>query len=231
MIISPIETNAWLILIAVISYTIGSFPTAYLVTKRVTGKDIRFEGSRNVGAMNSYRVIKDEKSTKPAVAGLIGITSADLGKGVLAISVARWLGFLGYNPLAALIIGSLFIILGHCYPFYFKFRQGGRGIASFMGVLLALNGPFLAIWSGTVVASIFAAQYILAGRISRRAAPSVLGTQVLGRIVGMGAALVPLYFFDHRLFPPVLAATILILIRHIDRVRVYLRELAFRQNL
>jgi len=231
--IGSAESNAWLILIAVISYIIGSFPTAYLATKRVTGKDIRFEGSRNVGAMNAYRVIKDAKSGKLAAAGLAAILATDMWKGILAISVARWLGFLGYNPTIALIIGSSFVVLGHIYPFYFKFKESGRGIAAFMGVLLALNEPSLPIWCVTVGASIFTAQYALLRKMdwsSPSAIFSVIGTQVVGRVVGMGIALVPLYFFDHRLLFPALAATSLILIRHIDRVRAYLKELAIRQN-
>ena len=228
---SPIESNAWLILIAVICYIIGSFPTAYLATKRMTGKDIRFAGSRNVGAMNAYRVIRNARAGKPAVAGLVLITSTDMGKGALAISMARWLSFLGYNPAIALIIGGLFVILGHIYPFYFKFKESGRGIASFMGVLLALNHPAIGIWCATIGVSIIIGQYVLIGRMNWRrpsAAFSVIGTQVVGRVVGMGIALVPLYFFDPRLLFPALAATILILIRHIDRVRVYLRKLANR---
>lgn len=228
---SPIESNAWLILIAVISYILGSFPTAYLTTKGMTGKDIRFAGSRNVGAMNAYRVIRDEKSGKLAIAGLAITVATDMGKGMLAIAMARWLGLLGYNPAIALIIAAFFVILGHSYPFCFKFKGGGRGIASFMGVLLALNEPSLPIWGGTVIASIFAVHYVLIGKVNWRRlsrAFSILGTQVVGRVVGMGIGLVPLYFFDPQLFFPALAAITLILIRHIGRVRVYLRKLANR---
>jgi len=85
MLMSPIESNTWLILIAAISYIAGSFPAAYVVTKGMIGKDIRFEGSRNVGTMNAYRLIQAEKSGKLAISGL-GLTFAgDVGKGVLAI--------------------------------------------------------------------------------------------------------------------------------------------------
>jgi len=228
MLMSPIESNTWLVLIAVISYIIGSFPTAYFVTKGMIGKDIRLEGSRNVGAMNAYRLIQNEKSGKLAVTGLAVITATDIGKGMLAIAITFRLGFLGYNPAIALIIGSLFVILGHNYLFCFKFKEGGRGIATFMGILLALNAPSLLIWGGTLILSIIVAQYLLIGKMdwSRLSAVfSVLGAQVVGRVAGMGIALVPLYFFDPQLFFPVLATTILILIRHIDRVRVYIREL------
>ena len=166
MLMSPIESNTWLILIAAISYIAGSFPTAYVVTKGMIGKDIRFEGSRNVGGMNAYRLIRAEKSEKLAICGLGLTLVGDVGKGMLAIAVARWLGVLGYNPAIALIIASLFVILGHSYPFCFKFKEGGRGIAAFMGVLLALNEPLLPIWGGTVLLSIFVAQYLMRGNIN-----------------------------------------------------------------
>ncbi len=227
MLMSPIESNTWLILIAAISYIVGSFPSAYVVTKGMIGKDIRFEGSRNVGTMNAYRLIQAEKSEKLAISGLGLTLVGDVGKGVLAIFVARWLSFLGYNPEIALIIASAFVILGHSYPFCFKFKQGGRGIATLMGVLLALNKPLLLIWGGTMLLSIFVAQYVMIGKIKRgkfSEAFSVIGSQVAGRVAGIAIALVPLYFFDHQLFFPVLAATILVLVSHIIKVRGHIRE-------
>lgn len=226
MVITPIGNNAWLALIAAVCYVIGSFPTAYLITKGMTGKDIRFEGSRNVGSMNAFRVIRDEKTGTLAVAGFAMILATDIGKGMLAIALARWLSLLGYNPAIALILASLFVVLGHSYPFYFKFKAGGRGIASFMGVLLALNEPSLPIWGGIVLASIFATHYALTKRVEKKLSVAfrVLGTQVVGRVVGMGVGLVPLYFFDPKLFFPALAAIILILVRHIDRAKACLKK-------
>lgn len=231
MLMSSIESNTWLILIAAISYIAGSFPTAYLVTRGMIGKDIRLEGSRNVGGMNAYRLIQADKSGKLAICGLGLTLVGDVGKGALAIFMARWLGFLGYNPATALIIASLFVILGHSYPFCFKFKEGGRGIATFMGILLALNKPLLPIWGGTVLLSIFAAQYLMTGKINWKSGSklfSVIGDQVVGRVAGIAIALVPLYFFDPKLFFPVLAATILVLVRHIQRVKGHIREWANR---
>ena len=231
MLMSPIESNTWLILIAAISYIAGSFPTAYIVTKGMIGKDIRFEGSRNVGGMNAYRLIRSEKSTKLAIGGLGLTLVGDVGKGALAIFMARWLGVLGYNPATALIIASLFVILGHSYPFCFKFKEGGRGIATLMGILLALNEPLLPIWGGTVLLSIFVAQYLMTGKVNWKSGSklfSVIGDQVVGRVAGIAIALVPLYFFDPQLFFPILAATILVLVRHVQRVKGHLREWANR---
>lgn len=226
--ISNIAGNNWLILIAIICYLLGSFPSAYFVTKRISGKDIRFEGSRNVGAMNSYRLIRAEKSTKLATMGLGLVLVGDGGKGMLAIFVARWLGFLEYNLAIALIVGSFFVVLGHNYPFFFKFREGGKGIASLAGILLALNRLSFLIWGGTVILAIILAQYLLIAKINWGKFSevfSVIGSQVVGRVGGIVASLVPLYFFNPGLFLPIVAATILTLIKHIERVKAYIGEL------
>ena len=221
------ENNIWLILIALISYFLGTLPTAYVVAKRIGGKDIRLRSSGNIGAMNAYRLIQEEKSTNLAVIGIILVLIGDMGKAALAIFIARWLGLLGYNPAAALIISSFFVVLGHNYSIAFKFKQGGRGIACLIGILPALNPILLPVWSGTILVSIFLAQHLLVERTGRKTFSkgfSIVGSQVLGRVVGIGIALVPLYFLNPQLFLPILAATILILIKHIERVRTYVRE-------
>ena len=82
------ENNAWLILFAVIPYILGSVPTAYFVTRGIIGKDVRLSGSRNIGAMNAYRLIRTEKSTKLGIAGFALVLVGDMGKGVLAIFIS-----------------------------------------------------------------------------------------------------------------------------------------------
>ena len=226
------EGNLWLILIAVIAYFLGSVPTAYFVTRSIIGKDIRFTGSRNIGAMNAYRLIRDEKSTKLGIAGFFLALVGDGGKGILAIFAAKWLSFLGYDLLLALIIGSFFVVLGHNYSVFFKFKEGGRGLSSFGGILLALNPLLLLIWLGTILLVTFLAEYLLVakinwGKFSR--VFSVVGSQVVGRVAGIAIALLPFYFFAPELFFPILAATILMLIKHIERTRVYIKQLPSRK--
>ena len=230
---NPMESSTWLALIAAIAYTVGSFPTAYFVARRMSGKDIRFEGSHNVGAMNAYSLIKSNGSGKLAVLGLVSTVAIDMGKGILAIYIARWLSFPGYNPVVALIIGSFFVILGHNYPFCFKFKRGGIGLASFMGVLLALKMPTLAIWGGTMLLFILAVEYIQVRKWNLTSFPkvlSVIGNQVPGRLIGLGIALVPVYFFDSRLLFPVLGPTILVLIKHADKIKTLVRASKNRQS-
>ena len=225
---STIDGNYWLALIAVTAYLIGSFPTAYFVTKGMVGKDIRLEGSRNVGGMNAYSLIRSKRSERKAALGLVTILFGDMGKGVLAIYLTRWLGFLGYHPPLALIIGSFFVILGHNYPFCFKFREGGIGFASLLGILLALDPFLLGVWGGTMLFCIFVAEYVLADKRQPKGAHqiiSVIGSQVPGRLIGLVVSLVPVYFLDPRLFLPVLGPTILILIKHAGRIRTLVREL------
>jgi len=222
-----IADNAWLGLIAVLAYLIGSFPSAYFVTRGMTGKDIRFEGSSNVGGMNAFGIIRDTHSGRRAALGLSIIQAADMGKGLLAIAVARWLVSLDYHPLAGLVIASVFVLLGHIYPFYFKFKAGGIGLASFMGVLLALNPPSLPIWGGVLILAIIIAQYAQRKKANWKSLPSlflILGQQRVGRLAGMAVALVPLYFFDPPLLFPVLAATVVIMIKHAERIKVPLRK-------
>jgi len=224
---NTVESNTWLALIAAIAYLIGSFPTAYFVTKGMVGKDIRLEGSHNVGGMNAYSLIRSKRSEKRAALGLVVILLGDIGKGVLAIYLTRWLGFLDYSPHIALITGGFFAILGHNYPFCFKFREGGIGFAAFLGILLALNLFSLGVWGGTMLFCIFAAEHILVGRWrpnSIRKVISVIGTQIPGRLIGLGIALVPIYFFDSRLLFPVLGPTTLVYIKHADRIRTLIRE-------
>lgn len=221
------EGNAWLALIALVAYLVGSFPTAYFVTKGMVGRDIRLEGSHNVGGMNAYSLIRSKRSEKRAALGLITILLGDMGKGVLAIYLTRWLSFLGYNPALALLTGSFFVILGHNYPFCFKFREGGIGFASFLGILLALNPFSLGVWGGTMLFCIFAAEHILIGKWrpnSIRKIISVIGTQIPGRLIGLGVALVPVYFFDPRLLFPVLGPTILVYIKHARKIRALIKE-------
>ena len=224
---NTIDSNIWLILVAVISYFAGSFPTAYFVTKGMVGRDIRLEGSHNVGAMNAFGLIRSIRSTRQAAIGLTTIMLIDMGKGMLAIYTSRWLGFLGYDPALALIMGSTFIILGHNYPFYFRFKEGGIGFASFLGILLALHPYSLGVWGGTMLLCIFTAEYISAGGFNQKSlskAISIIGTQMPGRLIGLGIALVPVYFFDSRLIFPVLGPTILVLIKHTGRIKALIRE-------
>jgi glycerol-3-phosphate acyltransferase PlsY len=123
----------------IIGYLFGSFPAAYLAGRLRKGIDIRDVGSRNMGAMNVFYQVG------PPTAALV--TLADLGKGVGAILLVRWL--LGKDLISPfdLLTGvtAAAAIMGHIFPVFLRFR-GGKGAATAIGILIFLMPwavPFL----------------------------------------------------------------------------------------
>jgi len=112
------------IIVVIFSYLLGSIPTGYIVGA-LAGVDIRKVGSGNIGATNVARVVGKKR-------GLLTLI-ADVGKGFIPVFVAAWLG-LSHTAVALVAIAAF---LGHLYPLFLKFR-GGKGVATALGVLLAL---------------------------------------------------------------------------------------------
>ena len=126
------------IIAVVLGYLLGSIPTAYIVSRRVTGKDIRRLGGGNVGGLNTYR----EVGALPAlVVGLV-----DLGKGAAAVAIAYWL--LGVSPLFVMLAG-LAAVIGHMWMLFLKF-SGGKGMGAAFGALLVLM-PVYGYWYGLLI--------------------------------------------------------------------------------
>jgi acyl phosphate:glycerol-3-phosphate acyltransferase len=115
----------------IIGYIFGSIPSAYLAGRLRKGIDIREVGSKNMGAMNVYYEV--------GLAEAVVVTLVDLGKGVGAILLVRWLLNLPlispFDLLTALT--GLAALAGHIFPVFLKFR-GGKGAATAIGVLLFL---------------------------------------------------------------------------------------------
>ncbi len=122
------------ILSAVIAYVLGCIPSSWILVRFSAGKDVRMEGTGNMGAMNSYEV-----SGKRWV-GII-VTAMDALKGIAAIQCALWLGG-GFFSVA---MAGVFSVLGHCFNVFFRFH-GGRGLATAAGVCLAVNPLGLGLW-------------------------------------------------------------------------------------
>jgi len=119
------------------SYLLGSVSAAVVVCRVLGKEDPRSSGSGNPGATNVLRL----HGKGPALATLLG----DIGKGVVPVLLARWL------ELGPLAVGSCACaaFLGHLFPVFFGFR-GGKGVATFVGVLLAMSSVlglcFVGIW-------------------------------------------------------------------------------------
>ncbi len=126
---------AKLFLIAVLSYLFGSFPTAYLLVKWKSRKNITREGTGNVGTLNALRTTHSK-----SLAALVLL--ADLLKGLLAVYLAKV--FFG-TGLGVLLTASLFVVLGHDFSVWLKFK-GGRGLATGAGVFLVIQPWVVAGW-------------------------------------------------------------------------------------
>src|SRR5438128_606587 len=108
------ENILYYALFLLMSYLIGSFPTAYFVVKKATGKDIRNEETGNVGAMNTAR-----STGKFHLFFLVFIV--DALKGILALTIPTLLQkSLGFDLMTAYTVSSFGVVLGHCYSLYFK---------------------------------------------------------------------------------------------------------------
>jgi len=117
----------WLIFFGLLigAYLFGSIPLAYLLAKWIRGIDLREYGSGNVGFTN----VAAWTSKWLALPVLI----FDVGKGVLAVFVSRWLGF--SLPLQGLV--GIAAVAGHNWPIFLNFNAG-RGLLTTIGVVLAL---------------------------------------------------------------------------------------------
>lgn len=114
--------------IFVLCYLIGSFPTAYILVKLRSNKDLTKEGSGNIGTLNSFTVSKSKA---------IGITVLliDILKGALPV---YFMMFIMPHPYQSVLIGACALILGHNYPVWLRFK-GGRGLATGAGIFLVVN--------------------------------------------------------------------------------------------
>ena len=116
-----------LFLIIFCSYLMGSIPFGYLLTKFFLKKDIRDIGSGNIGATNALR-------TGNKVIGYSTLT-LDILKAFLPVI------FIKLNYPDYIYVSSFCVFIGHVFPFWLKFR-GGKGVATYMGVLFCLDITF-----------------------------------------------------------------------------------------
>ena len=136
-----IKTITAAVLVAVISYLLGSLNFAIIVTRAMTGKDIRKFGSGNAGMTNVLRTVGKPAAVLTAI--------GDLGKGILSALAGEWIfsmaveGVVPYSILYAFLnggmyVGIIFALLGHLFPLYYGFK-GGKGILVCGGAILIMD--------------------------------------------------------------------------------------------
>jgi glycerol-3-phosphate acyltransferase PlsY len=153
----------WPTLIAALAvgYLFGSIPFGLLLTRLTGGPDIRSIGSGNIGATNVLRTGRK---------GLAAATLlADMLKGTAAVLLARYLFGSG-----AAIAAGLGAFLGHLFPVWLRFK-GGKGVATFIGVLLAFSWIAVLIFGAIWIACAALTRYSsLSGLIACAVTPFAL---------------------------------------------------------
>jgi len=126
------------ILIAIVSYFLGSIPFAQIIvgTRKINLKKV---GSGNIGTMNTLR------STNSIWLALI-VLIFDAGKGAVSILLAQYLSnYFSIDLKMAILIAAFFVVVGHNWSMFENFRSG-RGIATSMGVSLLINWRLIIVW-------------------------------------------------------------------------------------
>lgn len=122
------------VVVAIVSYLIGSISFSVIFTKKFAGFDVREKGSGNAGTTNVLR-------TAGKIPALITLV-CDILKGIAAVLIALLVGQMigGDAKTRALLvqIAGVFVVIGHTYPVFFKFK-GGKGVATSLGVILLVN--------------------------------------------------------------------------------------------
>lgn len=141
-------------LAAAVSYLLGSFNSAIIVSKLLFGDDIRKYGSKNAGMTNALRVMGGKKT--------LLVILGDVAKGAAAI-LAAYLLFSGESDTVvtyAKLTAAIFVVTGHIFPLYFGFR-GGKGVLTAAAAFLFFDWRVF-----LVIISIFALIYFTTNYVS-----------------------------------------------------------------
>ena len=168
-------------------FVIGSIPFGLIVSVVFFKRDIRSEGSGNIGAANALRTM----GRKAGIAVLV----LDALKGASAV----WLGLAASDqPALAAPLAGFAAMLGHCYSPWLRFR-GGKGVATFLGATAVLSSEsalaFAAVWLAIVLATGFSSVGSILGVAAASTVVALYGGDA-GRLFAIGS--VALVVWKHR---------------------------------
>ena len=121
--------DTMMLVYVILAYLIGSIPSGLIIGKGLFGTDVRQFGSKNIGATNTYRVL--------GLKAALPVFICDALKGAIGVFLLA-----SYGPAFA-ILGGILAMVGHNWSIFLGFK-GGRGVATGLGVLIALS-PLVAI--------------------------------------------------------------------------------------
>ena len=175
------------ILLMAAGYLAGSIPTGVILSRLFSSRDIRAEGSGNIGATNMYRVL----GVKLGVLTLVG----DALKGVVPVVAARAL-LTGDGWVAGV---AFLTFCGHLFPVFLKFR-GGKGVATALGIFVVIAPAMVACAAALFLAVVLKWRYVSLGSLTAALAmPFLLGAA--GRswpFIMLSVAMACLIVYRHR---------------------------------
>src|SRR5690625_1992374 len=177
------------LIFAIIAYLLGSIPSALIVGKVGFNKDIRQEGSGNLGATNAFRVLGVK-------AGTIVIL-ADILKGTLATLMPLFFDV----EISRLLIG-IFAVLGHTYPVFARFK-GGIAVATSGGIILGISPILFIVMVVSFITSLYFSKYV----------------SLSSMITGIITVIISIILKDIGLIIVVSALTIFVFIRHRENIK------------
>ncbi|WP_439156086.1 glycerol-3-phosphate 1-O-acyltransferase PlsY [Yoonia sp.] len=173
-----------LIIWGIVGYLLGSIPSGVLLARAMNLGNLRDIGSGNIGATNVLRT----GNKKAAALTLLG----DAGKGIAAVLLAR-----AFAAEDAVQIAALLAFVGHCFPVWLRFR-GGKGVATYIGIMLALAWPVglavCGIWLAVAAVSRYSS---LAALLAAGWAPVVMAFTGYGETFLLGIVLCLLMYARH----------------------------------
>lgn len=168
-----------LIIIAttVVAYLLGSIPTAVWYGQGFFGVDVRQHGSGNAGATNTFRVLGKRAGTVVMLVDVLkGYTAAILSSILWFSDVITEKEILTFE-----IVFGIVAVLGHLYPIFAGFK-GGKGVATLLGMVLAIHPEMALICIGIFLLVVIASQYVSLGSIlAALAFPVLLLLQIFGQ--------------------------------------------------
>ncbi|HVF27485.1 MAG TPA: glycerol-3-phosphate 1-O-acyltransferase PlsY [Pyrinomonadaceae bacterium] len=143
-------------LLVVAAYLLGSIPFGYLIVRLTGGGDVRETGSGGTGATNVTR-------QAGKWAGILTLV-LDAIKGIVAVTLARWLLTDSFSFNWWVAAAAVAVILGHMFPVWLGFR-GGKGVATGLGVFLSLSPLAVAVAVVLFVVIVWMTRYVSLGSI------------------------------------------------------------------
>lgn len=173
----------------ILAYLLGSIPWGLIFARIFSENDIRLKGSGNIGATNVIR----EAGTLP---GLLTLTG-DVLKGAIPVYLALLLFSVANGSFGIFISGvALAAFLGHLYPIYLKFRDGGKGVATTAGCFAVVSPSAVLVSCGVFIVMLFVVRRVSVGSLAAAATlPAAIWLTTDSVIILAAACIIALFIF------------------------------------